>query len=119
AGYDLSTREGLTAWAGDQIRRDATLIPVLTPLLKTLIPDLAIEPAPALPAAPARGEVIEAPAQQPPEQPATVASAVVRMCVNEALRLAGTRRRTRGSHPQLRGVAAIDTHQRLGPVAPD
>lgn len=119
AGYDLTTREGLTAWAGDQIRRDATLVPILMPLLRTLIPaiaDAAPAPAPAVEAAPAAPQVIDAPQQAPPEQPAMAASVTVRMCVNEALRLAGTRRRSRTTHAQLRGVAAVDTHQRLGPV---
>ena len=117
-GYDLTTREGLTAWAGDQIRKDPNLIPVLAPLLQKLIPDLgATTPTPAI--TQKTPEVIDAPEQGPPEQPATVASAVVRMCVNEALRLAGTRRRSRANHPQLRGVTAVNTHRALGPVAAD
>ena len=119
-GYDLSTREGLTAWAGDQIRRDATLVPVLLPLLRTLIPAVAdASPAPAVDAAPDAPKVIDAPQQGPPEQPAMAASVTVRMCVNEALRLAGTRRRSRATHAQLRGVAAVDTHRHLGPVDAD
>lgn len=118
-GYDLTTRDGLTAWAGDQIRKDPTIIPILAPLLQKLIPDLGATPTTAIAPAQQPPEVIDVPNQGPPEQPATVASAVVRMCVNEALRLAGTRRRSRANHPQLRGVTAVNTHRALGPVAAD
>lgn len=126
AGYDLTTRDGWAAWATDQVRRDATLVPVLAPILRVLVPALAdlqiAAPTPA-PAQGAEPEAIEAAPRGTPdtrdEQPAVTASAVTRLCVNRALELAGKRRRGRADHARLRDVPARDTHlaAHLGPVA--
>lgn len=43
------------------------------------------------------------------------AQAIVRMCVNEAMRLAANRRRTRRAHASVRGMSTMDTHRKLGP----
>lgn len=118
AGYDLTTKEGWTAWAIDQVRKDPTLLPSLAPIIPAL-PDIPT-PAPAVTAPPAPAE-LEAPARaRTPERELAASAAVVRLCVNEALRLAGKRRRTRSDHARLRDVQARDTHlpQNLGPVPP-
>ncbi|MBF6416972.1 hypothetical protein [Nocardia cyriacigeorgica] len=128
AGYDLTTRDGWAAWATDQVRRDATLVPVLAPILRVLVPALAdlqiAAPTPAPAPEPEREpEAIEAAPRGTPdtrdEQPAVTASAVTRLCVNRALELAGKRRRGRADHARLRDVPARDTHlaAHLGPVA--
>ncbi|WP_280246276.1 hypothetical protein [Nocardia abscessus] len=122
AGYDLTTRDGWAAWATDQVRKDATLVPTLAPLLQLLVPALAeIAPtAPAAPAAPPQEQpAIEAtPDRVPDTRDAMTAAArtAVRMCVNEGLRLAGARRRTRADHGRLREVPVRETHRHLGPV---
>lgn len=125
-GYDLTTSDGWKRWVTDQVRRDATLIPVLTPILRLLVPDLAGLTAPTEPALP--------PANQPPaieappaghttpdtrDNAVTAAAAVpiVRLCVNQAMRLAGTRRARRPDHVRFAGVPASEFHlpQHLGP----
>lgn len=114
AGYDLTTREGWEAWAIDQVRKDPALLQSLAPIIPAL-PELPT-PAPAVAPEPAE---LEAPARpRTPDRELAASGAVVRLCVNEALRLAGKRRRTRGDHARLRTVQARDTHlpQNLGPV---
>lgn len=123
--YDLETKEGLIAWALDQIRRDATLVPTLGPMLSKLVPSFAALETENVPAPTRPGDVnvpaIESNNRTPDtrDQEAVAASAVVRLCVNEALRLAGKRRQTRADQNRLRGVNPRDTHlpQYLGPVA--
>lgn len=117
-GYDLTTRDGWAAWATDQVRRDATLVPILAPILRTLVPSLG-DIAPATPAAPApEPPALEAPPDRrtPDTRDTRATAAVVTLCVNEGLRLAGKRRRTRTDHTRLRDVAPRDTHLHLGPV---
>jgi hypothetical protein len=127
-GYDLTTSEGWKLWATDQVRRDATLIPVLTPILRLLVPNLAELTAPTEPAPATRQEppAIEAPpaGHAPPDTRdnalTAAAGAIARLCVNQALRLAGNRRARRPDHPRFAGVPATDYHlpQHLGPCAP-
>lgn len=116
AGYDLTTREGWEAWAIDRVRADPTLLPTLAPLIAAL-PE---QPAPAIPAAaPAPAELEPSRSRVPDTRDeAMAASAVVRLCVNEALRLAGKRRRTRADHGRLRDAQPRDFHlpQYLGSV---
>jgi hypothetical protein len=124
-GYDLTTREGWTAWVLDQVRKDAALVPVLEPLLRTLVPALGLpelNPAPAAPPPPPPAPSPELEQQRVPdtrEQLAAAADTAVRLCVNRAMGLAGNRRRTRPNHAQLQGVPARDTHlkQHLGPCS--
>ncbi|WP_280498901.1 hypothetical protein [Nocardia cyriacigeorgica] len=125
AGYDLTTRDGWAAWATDQVRRDATLVPVLAPLLRSLVPALEplqiTDPTPAPAPAAREPEAIEPAPRGTPDtrdEPAVTAAAVTRLCVNRALELAGKRRRDRSTHARLRDVPARDTHlaAHLGPV---
>lgn len=128
-GYDLTKREGWVELITDQVRRDATLIPTLAPVLRAMVPALqlpeAMDPTPAIAAPPPQEDGPEAPARTPDTRDdetevVASASAVVRLCVNEALRLAGKRSRGRADHARLRGVPARDTHlhNHLGPVSP-
>lgn len=118
--YDLTTAEGWRVWATDQVRKDPTLLPTLAPLL-TGVPALPAAPAPTAPAAPPPALETADP-RVPDTRPGTeltaAATAVVRLCVNEALRLAGKRRTTRQLHATMRGVPARDRHltQHLGAV---
>ncbi len=127
-GYDLDTHDGLVFWMKDQIRKDATLLPTLLPILRALAPALKL---PELPAAQPPTIVQQAPAvEAEPSQPrvpdtrdqqlAAAADTVVRLCVNQAMKLAGNRRRTRTTHGQLQGVPVMDTHlhNHLGPCPP-
>ncbi|MEU1550215.1 hypothetical protein [Nocardia sp. NPDC005745] len=120
AGYDLTTRDGWAAWATDQVRKDAALVPTLAPLLQLLVPALAdIAPPAAVPAAPPQEQpAIEAPTNDRLPDTREAAAVAVRMCVNEGLRLAGMRRRSRANHALLRDVPARETHRHLGPVPP-
>lgn len=128
-GYDLTTKDGWAKWATDQVRRDATLFPTLAPILRAFASGLGL-PEISAPAAPPEQPAIEPPANnQIPDtadQAGVTASAfttdaaqTIRLCVNEALKLAGKRRRTRADHARLTGVLARDTHlhNHLGPVA--
>ncbi|WP_203236864.1 hypothetical protein [Nocardia panacis] len=123
-GYDLSAREGWVRWATDQVRRDATLFPTLEPILRAFAPALNLpeltapqQPSTEQPAldAPTNNRVPDTRG----EAVAASAAPVIRLCVNEALRLAGKRRRSRADHARLRDVPARDTHlaDHLGPIA--
>ncbi|MCM6777919.1 hypothetical protein NDR87_31525 [Nocardia sp. CDC159] len=119
-GYDLTTEAGWALWAVDQVRRTPQLLPQLLPVLRMLVPALAglpDLPAAAPPPPPSGGqpETIDAPAI--PDTRDNAARAVVRLCVNEALRRAGARRRGRSDHARLREVSAVDVHRVLGPCA--
>ena len=122
-GYDLTTKDGWMRWATDQVRRDATLFPTLEPILRAFGSSLGLpEITGPAPKQPPQQPVIEAPANDriPATQGDAVAAsaAVIRLCVNKALALAGKRRRTRADHARLNGVLARDTHlaNHLGPV---
>ncbi|WP_229434722.1 hypothetical protein [Nocardia farcinica] len=120
-GYDLSTRDGWRDWATDTIRRKPELLPVLAPVLRTLVPALGDLPELA-PAPPTSGPPPEPPAIDTSRQPDTreaAAATMLRMSVNEALRLAGKRRRTRQDQGRLRDVPARDTHLHLRCAAAD
>ncbi|NKY48018.1 conjugal transfer protein TraF [Nocardia cerradoensis] len=124
-GYDLTTREGWTAWVLDQVRKDAALVPVLEPLLRTLVPALGLpelKPAPAAPPTPPppAPELEQQRVPDTREQLAAAADTAVRICVNHAMKLAGNRRRTRPNHTQLQGIPPRDMHlkQHLGPCQP-
>lgn len=121
-GYDLNKVEGWARWAMDQVRRTPELLPDLLPVLRALVPALSALPelpaaAPAPPPAPPdngdQPETIDA--QPVPDTQDNAARAVVRMCVNEALRRAGARRRSRGDHARLRDVSPLAVHRALGP----
>ncbi|MBF6277057.1 hypothetical protein [Nocardia nova] len=120
-GYDLNTREGWVKYSQDQLRKDPTLIPTLLPVLRVLQPSLGLPevalPTPAPP--PPAIEPAPDPRGTPNTQDALTASAapVIHLCVNQALRLAGNRRRNRANHSRLRDVLPSDTHlhNHLGP----
>lgn len=118
-GYDLTTETGWALWAVDQVRRTPQLLPQLLPVLRMLVP--ALSGLPELPAAPANPSADPPPetidARVPDTRENAAAQAIVRMCVNEAMRLAANRRRTRGAHPTVRGMSTMDTHRQLGPCA--
>ena len=127
-GYDLSTREGWGLWAADQVRRTPEQFTALLPLLRAFVPALADVPdpaptAPAVPATPPQPALEVGPGHAPPDTrdaAAVTAGAgpVVRMCVNAALRLAGSRRASRTDRGRLAGVQAREYHlpQYLGGV---
>ncbi|WP_280185469.1 MULTISPECIES: hypothetical protein [Nocardia] len=128
-GYDLSTREGWTLWATDQVRRKPELFAQLLPLLRVLVPSLAEVPDPApaqVPATPAQPALEPAPGHSPPDTrdnaalTTAAAGPIIRMCVNQALRLAGGRRAGRADHSRLRNVHPTEFHlpQYLGPARP-
>ncbi|WP_280421157.1 hypothetical protein [Nocardia carnea] len=117
--YDLTTKEGWAAWVTDRVRNDATLFPILRPLLEAFVTNMPTLPAPApaaVPAGPAGTPIELEPGRAEPETREAAAMAV-RMCVNEALRLAGTRRRSRADHDRLRNVPPREFHlaAHLGP----
>lgn len=121
AGYDLATVDGWTRWAMDQVRRTPEMLPDLLPVLRALVPVLSElpelpipgTPPPAAPQDQGAPDTIDAPSI--PDTQDNAARAVVRMCVNEALRRAGQRRRSRSDHARLRDVSPIDVHRVLGP----
>lgn len=142
--YDLTTLEGCQEWARDRVAQDATLLPMLAPLLTALeglefqAPQQpAIEAMPGDDNAPGgHGEDSGAQNQQEPDtedssqQHAVLRSArfcegdgpaatITDLLVSRALELAGKRRRTRADMDRLRHVPAHLTHRFMDPVEPD
>ncbi|MFR9773064.1 hypothetical protein [Nocardia sp. SC052] len=125
-GYDLTSVDGWTLWATDQVRRKPELFAVLSPILRVLVPSLAELPDPAPVAVPAtrpQPELEPGPGATPDTRDnsavtASAAGPIIRMCVNQAMRLAGTRRSGRGDHYRLRDVQPAEFHlpQYLGPA---
>lgn len=138
-GYDFTTLEGWQTWAADRVSDDATLFPILFPLLATINTVIAPpNPAPAIQPAPdqqqpppadnipdgSQGEPNTQGDQPPPDNTAQVArqselAVVERMLVNRALELAGKRRRTRADYNRLRDIPLHETHRYMGPVNPE
>lgn len=111
-GYDLTTMDGWKQWAQDRAASDATLVPMLAPLLDDAVADVQPPQGDSLPSP---GRESASPTVEPPTESAAV-RAVLSLCVNRALEMANKRRRTRADRNRLDGVPPHEAHRHLGPI---
>lgn len=113
-GYDLTGMAGWALWATDQVRKDPKLLPMLAPLLQATLPELPA-PNPAPPEELPAGD--EGTNRGLPDSRSQ--AVMLRMCLTQAMVLAGKRRRTRANYTELRSTPVAATHLKLGPCGGD